>query len=153
MPQKAFQLTRPLRGATSSSISSSSHFVFQLTRPLRGATRAGIHAAGIKSISTHTPLAGRDARVQCSQREDEDFNSHAPCGARRKDIRRSSRGNIFQLTRPLRGATRRASTLNRCSGFQLTRPLRGATAEHIQHPLFARISTHTPLAGRDLRQR
>jgi len=35
------------------------------------------------AISTHTPLVGRDCRCGCADCSGEDFNSHAPCGARR----------------------------------------------------------------------
>ena len=57
--------------------------IFQPTRPLRGATRYPIAVYPDESISTHAPLAGRDAA----------------------DQRETERGKIFQPTRPLRGAT------------------------------------------------
>ena len=40
----------------------------------------------ITSISTHTPLAGRDAIVFDEMPDEFDFYSHAPCGARRAII-------------------------------------------------------------------
>ena len=100
---------------------------FQLTRPLRGAT-SGLERQQVKrQISTHTPLAGRDgircAILVCA----ENFNSHAPCGARRIDYQNA----IFE------------------NGFQLTRPLRGATYIRQRDRQLEPISTHTPLAGRD----
>ena len=57
----------------------------------------------------------------------------------------------FQPTRPLRGATYRALAFT-VSGytFQPTRPLRGATIEIIMDGTGSKISTHAPLAGRDL---
>ena len=55
-----FQLTRPLRGATSSSVFNGSYSKFQLTRPLRGATAERFFQSLAVAISTHTPLAGRD---------------------------------------------------------------------------------------------
>ena len=78
---------------------------FQLTRPLRGATGLKIILRPSKTISTHTPLAGRDritplhmeiirlfqltrplrgATTQTGEvrRVVKNFNSHAPCGAR-----------------------------------------------------------------------
>ena len=56
----------------------------------------------------------------------------------------------FLLTRPSRGVTLTNPILNCGKKFLLTRPSRGVT-----YPLsviwqFAIISTHTPLAGRDL---
>ena len=57
----------------------------------------------------------------------ENFYSHAPCGARPAPA---------PVT--LDGLT-----------FLLTRPLRGATAKQSHGQIRAHISTHTPLAGRD----
>ena len=105
-PLNQFQLTRPLRGATPWGRVSQRAERFQLTRPLRGATCGAVpcrHAAAISThtplagrdriyiitqiwqfvISTHTPLAGRDNERGCSLWKVLDFNSHAPCGARR----------------------------------------------------------------------
>ena len=56
------------------------------------------------------------------------FYSHAPCGAR------PSSG--MHKIRPI--------------SFLLTRPLRGATGEIVRKTDMIYISTHTPLAGRDL---
>ena len=58
----------------------------------------------------------------------------------------------FQPTRPLRGATAVTDmALIWRSRFQPTRPLRGATAEVRILGGGVYISTHAPLAGRDLR--
>ena len=56
---------------------------FQPTRPLRGATARDAVGLARGEISTHAPLAGRDARI----------------------FGRGFRHNTFQPTRPLRGAT------------------------------------------------
>ena len=89
--------------------------------------RKGHHGQG--GISTHAPLAGRDGDHGLQVR---------PLDA-------------FQPTRPLRGATcisRRSSA--RRSGFQPTRPLRGATGTSSKTRGQGNISTHAPLAGRDM---
>ena len=78
-------------------------------------------------ISTHTPLAGRDAAANKDNFGYWNFNSHAPCGARPASCSAISFNDSFQLTRPLRGATSLISQRLTC----------------------ALISTHTPLAGRD----
>ena len=105
--------------------------IFQLTRPLRGATAPRRKSSAAWSISTHTPLAGRDdaclrqplpaihfnSHAPCGARPgtflilppERDFNSHAPCGARLLMITLVLPLQKFQLTRPLRGATRRFS--------------------------------------------
>ena len=56
---------------------------FQPTRPLRGATHGVLHAEHRQEISTHAPLAGRDATLETVY----------------------PGGQSFQPTRPLRGAT------------------------------------------------
>ena len=102
-------------------------------------------------ISTHTPLAGRDVHSW-------DYS----WGCSRFLLTRPLRGatcthiqavpvNIFLLTRPLRGATITQSYLN-CwiLEFLLTRPLRGATTKKRITKSQTWISTHTPLAGRDV---
>ena len=79
-------------------------------------------------ISTHTPLAGRDAPVISVFLSIVNFYSHAPRGAR-----------------PIRFYNLMLTLL-----FLLTRPSRGATADGQEHSFGGYISTHTPLAGRDL---
>ena len=57
----------------------------------------------------------------------------------------------FQPTRPLRGATCHSrKTAREMHEFQPTRPLRGATPDRRAGPPVLAISTHAPLAGRDL---
>ena len=56
-----FQPTRPLRGATPCFHRGIAQSKFQPTRPLRGATHPQRHAEELNNISTHAPLAGRDA--------------------------------------------------------------------------------------------
>ena len=55
---------------------------FQLTRPLRGATTVLHDGLRHVAISTHTPLAGRDLSGRACASKPVHFNSHAPCGAR-----------------------------------------------------------------------
>ena len=78
-------------------------------------------------ISTHAPLAGRDVISGIPAHPSAHFNPRAPCGARPFFVRFLRRFDLFQPTRPLRGATSCACTCHRA----------------------ARISTHAPLAGRD----
>ena len=62
-------------------------YVFQPTRPLRGATRTVCSCRVIRNISTHAPLAGRDAWT----------------------VIQTGADWVFQPTRPLRGATAKAA--------------------------------------------
>ena len=145
-----FQPTRPLRGATlpSNSLSiSQSYFnprapcgarptysyniplkvAFQPTRPLRGATADRDRLDLVHRISTHAPLAGRDAKSSALGSSSFHFNPRAPCGARPLTGIVSISSIVFQPTRPLRGATQKVPRLDRLRS----------------------ISTHAPLAGRD----
>ena len=56
-----FQPTRPLRGATETYTEICQSLLFQPTRPLRGATAPSPPDRQQRNISTHAPLAGRDA--------------------------------------------------------------------------------------------
>ena len=95
---------------------------------MRGATAFDETTGEQKRISTHAPLAGRDC------------------------ISDASRGNVerFQPTRPLRGATTVGIQKVLTVRFQPTRPLRGATKRSIRRSKVYQISTHAPLAGRDI---
>ena len=175
----AFQPTRPLRGATTSFVMSTTiSRAISTHAPLAGRDGVVAHIAESPAISTHAPLAGRDAAASSLLPFFFDFNPRAPCGARRQALPRVLGGEGFQPTRPLRGATpgrarsgsrkcqfqptrplRGATRLCRCttsrrSGFQPTRPLRGATESyHCTGGDDERISTHAPLAGRGVGRR
>ena len=77
-----FQPTRPLRGATRHRCRRTPTTVFQPTRPLRGATPQPLGCAVlIITISTHAPLAGRDAAGK-SIGGSSDISTHAPLAGR-----------------------------------------------------------------------
>ena len=123
---------------------------FQLTRPLRGAT--SIFGTNIynHAISTHTPLAGRDDDEAPEVPEAEDFNSHAPCGARlHYEFERICHEQISTHT-PLAGRDYLDGSREKFITISTHTPLAGRdvlTDEDIEQRL--NISTHTPLAGRD----
>ena len=124
----AFQPTRPLRGATEIAHKLTDTIKFQPTRPLRGATRPASSGSACRS----------------------NFNPRAPCGARPWWCAASRRWNVFQPTRPLRGATEIQQIPPNLTIFQPTRPLRGATVKLWHWIVRRNISTHAPLAGRDV---
>ena len=78
---------------------------FQLTCPMRGTTLLRNYGVSEASISTHVPHAGHDGWTEIAPQLFANFNSRAPCGARRSDHRRESDGGQFQLTCPMRGTT------------------------------------------------
>ena len=71
---------------------------FQLTRPMRGATSASAAKELEKIISTHTPHAGRDTITAIVSPPCLYFNSHAPCGARRWTSTNAGRAEISTHT-------------------------------------------------------
>ena len=104
LPSITFQPTRPLRGATKEKKRGSEDESFQPTRPSRGATvlEQGRRGQWLR-ISTHAPLAGRDAArshiVSCSR--------------------------AFQPTRPLRGATVGRTAMHCVGSISTHAPLAG----------------------------
>ena len=121
-------------------------------------------------ISIHAPHAGRDftccntrpfrtnfnPRAPCGARlryslVDSvmlNFNPRAPCGARLPISELARAAQIFQSTRPMRGATIVAmSLLLRIGTFQSTRPMRGATASIILDALDSVFQSTRPMRG------
>ena len=78
------------------------------------------------------------------------FNSHAPCGARLEYASGVYSVSVFQLTRPLRGATLDFGGSNAFCRISTHTPLAGRDRSASSPPRSFRISTHTPLAGRDI---
>ena len=102
---------------------------FQPTRPLRGATPPAPRARSCrKDFNPRAPCGARHLPV-LGKRFSRNFNPRAPCGARQP-----SSGFPTQIN----------------TKFQPTRPLRGATAHRPRGDRRSEISTHAPLAGRDI---
>ena len=103
--------------------------VFQPTRPLRGATQALRAIFALTAISTHAPLAGRDRQLNKLSRAIIDFNPRAPCGARRQSYHKYYHLYTISTHAPLAGRDRNfLCQRQRGERFQPTRPLRGATS-------------------------
>ena len=163
-----------MRGATEIQQIPPNLTIFQPTRPLRGATVKLWHWIVRRNISTHAPLAGRDVLCECNPSAIiGNFNPRAPCGARLRDAAERQGVSVFQPTRPLRGATTSSTNCSAAQRFQPTRPLRGATVRPspsksinqfqptrplrgatvpgiVTAVVWENISTHAPLAGRDV---
>ena len=145
---------------------------FQSTRPMRGATALFPAPCMRRHVSIHAPHAGRDlARhwvISCIK----GFNPRAPCGARPLPLQALQWMEMFQSTRPMRGATRKSAVMrmllqvsihaphagrDSChigehlgDMFQSTRPMRGATARDRCSSSRVQVSIHAPHAGRDV---
>ena len=124
----AFLLTRPLRDVTQTGSGCIRTCSFLLTRPLRDVTVTGTLQSGDVAISTHTPLAGRDAgRFKASSR-DTGFLLTRPLRDVTSMIRKQISINfLFLLTRPLRDVTLFRLSVMYGRPFLLTRPLRDVT--------------------------
>ena len=103
--------------------------IFQSTRPVRGATTEEQAKLTAELISIHAPRAGRDRSSPRTCSRARHFNPRAPCGARRPRNVHFRLDNVFQSTRPVRGAT---------TGDDLS-------------AVVVVISIHAPRAGRDER--
>ena len=101
-------------------------------------------------ISTHTPHAGRDEFRTLVESLDENFYSHAPCGARPAQAEKELAAKQNFYSHAPCGA-RRDAKINDTGKerFLLTRPMRGATEHTRIRKQTKTISTHTPHAGRD----
>ena len=145
---------------------------FLLTRPLRDVTAVRPLSPKTAPISTHTPLAGRDARgcgylyvvaIFLLTRPLRDVTSQLVGRTIFTEFLLTrplrdvtvvgiiGKGNeIFLLTRPLRDVTYTSlGTALAFNLFLLTRPLRDVTRFISSDYKTKFISTHTPLAGRD----
>ena len=78
-----FNPRAPCGARLSRDIPSPSTSPFQSTRPMRGATNSSISHLGLTRISIHAPHAGRDRGDRPADGERVNFNPRAPCGARR----------------------------------------------------------------------
>ena len=150
MAVNPFQSTRPLRGATSTVVSTVKLDNVSIHAPLarrdpkddnpRGRLCVSIHAplarrdggsSGLqitRLVSIHAPLARRDTLFCLMCPVVRRFNPRAPCEAR-----------LFTSLTKYQNVIR----------FQSTRPLRGATITILKAFLIAFVSIHAPLARRD----
>ena len=102
-------------------------------------------------ISTHAPLAGRDRCTRGIMIPNQDFNPRAPCGARPHELVGQYFTEVFQPTRPLRGATAVQICCHRHIAISTHAPLAGRDKNRCNATDRYKISTHAPLAGRDKR--
>ena len=124
----AFQPTRPLRGATRRAVGLDVVVPISTHAPLAGRDALDGRVALHEGISTHAPLAGRDRTESGSPAAERNFNPRAPCGARRSHQQGKRDRKSISTHAPLAGR-------DVATGWR-------AGSRH-------KISTHAPLAGRD----
>ena len=123
---------------------------FLLTRPLRDVTTVFSPMYPSTVISTHTPLAGRDIQHLGAAAHIILFLLTRPLRDVTYLLQINKRYFRFLLTRPLRDVTRNGRHRHEYFRFLLTRPLRDVTDRFPDRSDIVCISTHTPLAGRDM---
>ena len=124
--------------------------VFQPTRPLRGATGRGDGGtATTQNFNPRAPCGARPAPSVTGAINILYFNPRAPCGARPHLAHRPKFSVGFQPTRPLRGATAQPGKKRADRHISTHAPLAGRDVGKIYKDLVSQISTHAPLAGRD----
>ena len=123
---------------------------FQSTLPLRGATCQSAPGQYWPGISIHAPLTGSDAKV-CPVCKRSLISIHAPLtGSDLKTTVTSQFTALFQSTLPLRGATAFWSASAHFYSISIHAPLTGSD-EFDGLPIDRlRISIHAPLTGSDL---
>ena len=100
---------------------------FQSTRPVRGATTASISSAVIHRISIHAPRAGRDLRDLCLAGAIM-ISIHAPRAGRDVEVAFVMLLLLISIHAPRAGRDVTATYSNGAKlEFQSTRPVRGAT--------------------------
>ena len=128
--EEAFQSTRPMRGATCSSVSRSFFGTGFNPRAPCGARRE---------------LLQRRGSADC-------FNPRAPCGARPFASMMMPLRRMFQSTRPMRGATPVLTASLLTTKVSIHAPHAGRDTGLADKVRFNKVSIHAPHAGRDLEQ-
>ena len=115
-----------------------------------GATIRSHERAHRSDISTHTPLVGRDCGMMTTaQTVNYDFNSHAPCGARRQKYHVAQLLLHFNSHAPCGARHHRIPPCNWHVYFNSHAPCGARHGIIIPDKNSSEISTHTPLVGRD----
>ena len=105
-PRNVFKSTRPSWGATDANKAVQRSLTFQSTRPSRGATcRPALFRAPARNFNPRAPHGARRRYLISRRARKNNFNPRAPHGARLKGLSDTTRDNLFQSTRPSRGAT------------------------------------------------
>ena len=148
---KIFQSTRPMRGATNCFKSSGFDKGISIHAPHAGRDHQGVCPLQSHScISIHATHAGRDQDGKRYVSQGKNFNPRAPCGARRNRPEGWTEQEIFQSTRPMRGATISILSMSSKGIISIHAPHAGRDPERHERPIKNEfISIHAPHAGRD----
>ncbi len=147
-PQRGFQLTLPVRGATATPRGWMTSLRRFNSRSPCGERHAGAHPLPADAaVSTHAPRAGSDPCAGSDGRI-KGVSTHAPrAGSDAPRNRREAMRTSFQLTLPVRGATRQKKETKNKKTFQLTLPVRGATRDAMRTSVSSAFQLTLPVRG------
>ena len=149
-PRK-FQLTRPARGATIWLLLNSQNPKFQLTRPARGATINNRYEGTVSlEFQLTRPARGATKKIITVSINADNFNSHAPRGARPCELTNRICYTMISTHTPREGRDLVVVIVALLGLFISThtpREGRDIVTSHFRRPIL--ISTHTPREGRD----
>ena len=167
-----FQSTRPVRGATKDVNEVRFSDYVSIHAPRVGRDDSHGHTDAPRNVSIHAPRVGRDLVDKRHISADQRFNPRAPCGARRFSLTlirligcfnpRAPCGarhlscmpgitsQLFQSTRPVRGATSNSCYVIMLSEFQSTRPVRGATGVYGHRACHRGFNPRAPCGARPI---
>ena len=140
-----------MRGATAAAFGTMRWHGISIHAPRAGRDDGSLNIIAVKlDISIHAPHAGRDRARPARRSRPTNFNPRAPCGARRIGGFPLIWEQLFQSTRPMRGATPWSpATPPRWNHFNPRAPCRARLVECLNMLKGAEISIHAPRAGRD----
>ena len=122
---------------------------FQSTHPVRGATDCKTVPGSYNGISIHAPRAGCDLQNRRSRSGLIYFNPRTPCGVRPAITALYSSQQVFQSTHPVRGATPPCARTSIARTISIHAPRAGCDVNFgflVVQPV---ISIHAPRAGCD----
>ena len=123
---------------------------FQSTRPLRGATVTSVTVNTAKGVSIHAPPARRDLTSKRGITVAYSFNPRAPCEARRN--RQAIRGNSssFNPRAPCEARHKCKLRKDQYNCFNPRAPCEARLIPIAANGLFVGVSIHAPPARRDI---
>ena len=145
-----FQSTRPMRGATFYILPTMRARDISIHAPHAGRDAGDKYITGSNCISIHAPLAGCDVEhIQHTVWFSPYFNPRAPCGARLRSEDQTKGERYFNPRAPCGARLLQSGKMSQQQLFQSTRPVRGATPGPKHQERRREISIHAPRAGRD----
>ena len=149
MPERLFQSTRPVRGATPSILEGTARVMFQSTRPVRGATTTSF--SDLPESPRFNPRAPCGARPDLRQSPagGKDVSIHAPRAGRDQGRQRPATGRSVSIHAPRAGRDPGVEPSIASNCVSIHAPRAGRDLGYFQVVRDSDVSIHAPRAGRD----